>query len=486
MPAVQIGRKKELVMSNLFRAMETRDAFTENGMITHSSSGKNVLDLFYKMGGWRGQDVSVIEPVLIKAFCSDALLTTKAIFYNRDIRGGQGERNTFRHMFKWLCLNYPDVAILNLPNVPFYGRWDDILVALDTPIKISALKVIAEALTSGDALCAKWMPRDNKKNRKYAFQIMEFMGLKPKEYRKLLVRLTNVVETAMCRRKWTLIDYSKIPSNAISKYRKAFYRNDITRFKTWVERVASGDKTVKINAGAIFPHDIARKFITNTRMSLTEEQMVNEQWKALPNYIKEGDSFIPVCDVSGSMNGLPLEVCVSLGIYLSERNKSIFKDGFITFSGNPTLQILSGSLKERVRQLKTAHWQMNTNLEKVFSLILDSAKRAGLSNADMPKNVLILSDMQFDECVTTHGASAMDMIRRKYSIAGYTVPNVIFWNLRTSEGVPAKFDENGTALVSGFSPSAMENLLGGNMNPESAMLKKLNSPRYERVTVWKR
>ena len=178
--------------------------------------------------------------------------------------------------------------------------------------------------------------------------------------------------------------------------------------------------------------------------------------------------------VSGSMEGTPMEVSVALGIYLSERNVGPFKDGFITFSANPKLQILNGTLSQRVSQLARSQWDMNTNLESVFKLILSTAKKHGLSNRDLPKNIIILSDMQFDRCVYGSSKSAMDMIRSMYSSAGYTVPNVIFWNLRTSTGVPVKSTESGVALVSGFSPSIMKTLLGGNTNPMKVMLSTLS------------
>ena len=131
--------------------------------------------------------------------------------------------------------------------------------------------------------------------------------------------------------------------------------------------------------------------------------------------------------------------------------------------------------------MKTAQWDMNTNLEAVFRLILSKAIAGKVSEENMPSEILILSDMQFDQAIRNNDASAMDMIRGMYSQAGYTVPNIIFWNLRTSSGVPVKFDESGTALVSGFSPSIMKSLLGGSITPMNMMLSVLDSERYSVV-----
>ncbi len=468
-------------MNRLFSAVTTKDVLTENGMPTHSTSSNYILDMFFKMGGSRGMSEADIINMFERALNENSLLTTKALFYNRDIREGQGERRSFRVMFRHLCNYHTDIAKRNLHLVPVFGRWDDLLVSYDTPVWEYTSDLILSALKSGDKLCAKWMPRENKKNGNIAKDLAYIWGLSPKKYRTLLSGNTEVVESLMCSGVWELIDYNKVPSVAISKYRGAFYKHDDIGFPVWIESLSKPESGNKIHAGAIFPHDIVAK-IMDYRNSLSDRNMLNEQWKALPDFVKDGTSFIPVCDVSGSMNGIPMAVSIALGIYLSERNKSIFKNGFITFSGRPTLQILSGDLFSRVSQLSRSQWEMNTNLEAVFNLILKKAIENHLEDSDLPKNILILSDMQFDACTKNNDDSVMDMIKRKYNRYGYTVPGVIFWNLRTSSGVPVKSTESGVALVSGFSPSVMTNILGGEFTPMSIMLKTLNSERYNIVT----
>jgi hypothetical protein len=459
---------------SLFKAITTRDTFTENGMVTHSTSSNYVLDMFFKMGGSRGMSEDDLENMFERALNENKLLATKALFYNRDIRGGQGERRSFRIMFKHLCDYYPNIARRNLHLVPEYGRWDDLFVGIGSVVTGDIVDFILSALKSGDKLCAKWMPRDNKSQGKTAKFLMESFGLSSKDYRKLLAGNTEVVENLMCKNEWTHINYNHVPSVAINKYRTAFYRHDGERFPAWIESLKKPESGNKIHADAIFPHDIVKRIGR-------DNALLEAQWKALPNYVSEGRMILPVCDVSGSMTGEPMDVCVSLGIYLSERNIGPFKDGFITFSAKPSLQILTGNLESRIRQLKTAHWMTNTNLNAVFDLILRKSIESRLSQNDMPSDILILSDMQFDACVTNKSNTAMDMIRGKYLDAGYNIPNVIFWNLRTSDGVPVKFDERGTALVSGFSPSIMKSLLGGDITPVAMMMKVLNSERYSLI-----
>lgn len=455
------------------------DTRTENAMPTHSTSGSYVLDMFYQMGGSRNLSEAQLSNMLYHAWLEDNLLTLKAVFYNRDVRGGQGERRSFRMFIRWLSENHPTVMRKNLSLVPYFGRWDDIFATFGTEIEPLSLVYIATSLREGDGLCAKWMPREGKRGyAEYGNKVRKYMGLTERSYRKMLADLTKVVETQMCENEWSAIKYEAVPSVAHNKYRRAFGRHDPYRYGQYIEKALKGE--VKINAGAIFPHDIVRNILNHRDAN---PNSVQAQWNALPNYVPEGQSFIPVCDVSGSMSGLPMEVCISLGIYLSERNTGEFKDAFITFSAKPRMQVLKGNLVSRVGQLKTAHWDMNTDLEAVFKLILDTAIAHGLDDSELPKNILIISDMQFDQCVRQPQDNVFQMIRRMYEEAGYTLPQVIFWNLRTSVGTPVKYNQQGTAMVSGFSPSVMSGLLSGDLSPMTAMLKILNSERYSVVTL---
>ena len=467
---------------NLFRAISTNDEVTENGMPTNSTSSNFVLDLFFKVGGSRGMSDRDIISMFSRAISENPLLATKCLFYSRDIRGGMGERRAFRVMFNWLCMNYPEIAKRNLHLIPEYGRFDDLFSARFTPVWSIVEDFLLSALKSGDKLASKWMPRENKSGKEIAESLMADWEITPKQYRKLLSGNTQVVENLMCSNKWGKVNYNHVPSKAVNQYRNAFSRHDPERFVAWLESLKKPESGNKIHAGAIFPHDIVKTYIRGGR----QDEVLEAQWKAQPNYLPEGRRILPVCDVSGSMStfdGLPMEVSISLGIYLAERNVGPFKDGFITFSNRPELQILSGkTLYSRVSQLHRAHWEMNTNLESVFSLILDRAVKFNLKIEDMPTDILILSDMQFDAAVRSSD-SAIQMIKRKYDNAGYDTPNVIFWNLRTSNGIPVKFDEKGTALVSGFSPNIMKSLLGGELTPEFMMLKVLNSERYSKILI---
>ena len=331
-------------------------------------------------------------------------------------------------------------------------------------------------------LLAKWLSRKG-----YEFnKVRKYLGLNPKEYRKLIVGLSNTVEQKMCSKDWDAITYPHVPSVAMNKYRKAFLKNDTNRFNEFIGLVHEGKEEIK--AGVLFPHQLYQAYKRNE-----DQKAVEAQWMNLPDYMADStEKILPICDVSGSMDtGLgsskvtPMDVSVALGVYISERNKSIFKDAFITFSSNPKMQYLRGSLYERLRQLHSAEWSMSTNLEAVYKLILNTATKNNLAESDMPTKLLIISDMEFNSCAQNGSDTALSMIGKMYSDAGYKMPEIIFWNVNGRLGnVPSKFTQKGVGVVSGFSPSILKSILQGNIDtPEILMLRTVMSERYTPITV---
>jgi hypothetical protein len=310
----------------------------------------------------------------------------------------------------------------------------------------------------------------------------------PKQYRKSLVALTKVVETQMCANDWDNINFSHVPSVAARQYKKAFNRHT-PAFAEYVAKLVAKDPTVKVNASAIYPHDVLKGIAHSyVKFDKSETDHVIAQWDALPNYVGDA-SILPIVDVSGSMTCPAgkntqvrcLDVAVSLGLYLADKNKGVFKDTFLTFSSKPELVTLKGNIVQKVEQMSKSNWDMSTDLHAAMSKILDVAVKGNVPASDMPAMLLILSDMQFNYCARFDD-TAMQMIERKFADAGYTVPQVVFWNLNSSDNVPVKADKSGAALVSGFSPSIMTALLSADLDqftPEGIMLKTVMVPRYD-------
>ena len=456
---------------------------TDNGMVTNPTTLNSCVDLFFSIGAMRGKSKDKVISLFNEAYEENPLVASKVLFWTRDVRSGAGERQIFRDILSHLVTTSPQTVRKNIGLIPEFGRWDDVLVLIGTELEGEAFTLIKTALINEDGLCAKWIPRKGD----VANKLRKLFKMTPKEYRKMLVNLTNVVESKMCSNKWGDIDYSKLPSLASSRYQKSFLSNDYKRYEDYKKALIDG--TAKVNAGAVYPYDII-KSINNGGDKVVSEK----QWESLPNWMENSSELIlPVVDVSGSMccpagNNEKLscmDVAISLGMYISERNEGNFKDSFITFSNNPQLQYLTGGLSERLEQLRSADWGMSTDLEAVFNLILNQAKTFDIPQDKMPTKIMILSDMQFNEATRRGDMGANPMIDTMYEEAGYKKPDIVYWNLNsTGANFPVEFNENGTALVSGFSPSILKSILGGkNMTPESILMDTVNDERYSVITI---
>lgn len=472
----------------LTEALKMNGTTTENGMSTNTTSLNFNVDLFFKGGAMRAADETSIISLVSKAWAEDPTTCLRILFWIRDVRGGAGERRFFRIAIKYISDKDPQGMADILGLIPEYGRWDDLLIFEDTHSEEFALSLIDAALTDGNGLCAKWMPRKGS----FAAKLRTFMGLTPKAYRKRLVELTKVVETQMCANDWDSINYEHVPSLAMSRYGKAFGKHTPDRFHGYIQSLQKGE--AKINTAAVYPYDITKALFKNAA--------AEEQWKALPNYLEGStERILPLVDVSGSMgtscggNLTCMDVAISLGLYISERNEGPFKDHFITFSATPQLKHLVGSLKDRFNQLSRSDWGMNTNLESAYKLILNQAVKHKVPQDEMPTQILVLSDMEFDEATSTRSGwynsdkvsawnpTAQEMVKKMFSDAGYEMPNIVYWNIQSrGENVPVRFDESGTALISGFSPSIMTSLLSGStMTPVGIMMETIGKERYSRI-----
>ena len=474
---------------------------TTNGCVAHKSTMDSVLDLFVKL--------PVSEPDQAKqlfaaAWAVQPELALRVLFYARDIRGGQGRRAVFRTVLSDLATSESSLVERLLPLVAEYGRYDDLLCLEGTPVWDSVLHYVQvqleadmDALLAGEhvSLLAKWLPSANascRDTRRLAKAICSYLGWTEREYRKSIVPLRThlrIVEQAMCAQQWDTIDYSSVPSKAMHRYRNSFRQHDGERFQGFLDAVSRGEQT--INSSTLYPHELVLPYLENmwsmeTTTTTANDAVLDLQWSSLPNYMADKPfKGLVVADVSGSMfcNGnLPIANSIALAMYIAERNDcEAFRNKFLTFSQSPSLQSVTGStLGERVRNLSQADWGMNTDLGLVFASILENAKRYEVSPADMPESLIIVSDMQFDRCVT-HDDTALDDIKRQYADAGYTTPHVVFWNVAGTTNVPMTIHESGATLVSGYSPSILTAVLGGATTPQDLLDAAVNCERYDAI-----
>lgn len=497
-------------MENKFMNALKEDAnftLTENGSVTHRSTMNGLMDLFALGGAYRNRSEADCITLFEKAFQENEVYALRCLFYLRDIRGGQGERRFFRVVARHLANKHTAAMRRNLEYVVEMGRWDDLYAFVGTPLEQAALHFMYRQLaldveSKTPSLMAKWLKSENASSpetRRLGTKTRQAFKMTSREYRKTLSILRErirIVERLMSENRWDEIEFDKIPSKAGLKYRNAFARRDIIKAK--YEAFAKSEKT-EVNAGALYPHDIARQAFRADRMSLEapERLMLQKYWDALPDYYNgRQENGIAVVDVSGSMSGTPMEAAVSMGAYIADKARGPFKNHFITFSGSPELVEFTGAdITDKFNRCIRANWGMNTNLEGVFDLLLNTALKHNTPAEDMPERIYIFSDMEFDRCMCSgatfrghwapNGASLhsgaevetlMETVAKKWRAHGYKLPSVIFWNLNArNNNIPAIGD--GFSYVSGFSPVMIETILSGKDGLD-LVLEKLNTERY--------
>ncbi|MBQ6509512.1 MAG: DUF2828 family protein [Flexilinea sp.] len=472
---------------------EANKTRTENYAMTLRSSGSENVDLFASIGALRSASDEEIVRRFIKAWADDREIAMKILFYARDIRGGLGERRVFRVILTALASLAPESVRKNITLIPEYGRWDDLLVLLGTPCEADALAFIREQLTedlnkmeAGEpvSLLAKWLPSINassEETREQAKTVAKAAGMDAAKYRKTLSALRaaiKILENNLREKDYTF-DYSQQPSKAMFKYRKAFNRNDAERYSAFLSKVEKGE--AEIHTGTLMPYELVHSALR--RPEAAERKTLDVTWKALEDYT-DGRNALVVVDGSGSMYGygnpLPIEIAMSLGIYFAERNTGLFHDHFITFSTNPQLvQIKGADLTERVLYCKTFNEVANTNIQKVFELILYTAAAHHMPQSEMPETLYIISDMEFDYCTNDADETNFDYAKKLYASHGYRLPQVVFWNVQSrQQQVPVKQNEQGVMLVSGCSPRIFSMVISNELDPYQFMMQTIGSERY--------
>ena len=506
-------------MNQLLNGLKNQSNFTltENGGITHKTTKSMLLDMFAMGAAMRNRSDNDVILMFKNAYEENPEYALKCLFYHRDCRGGSGERRFFRVCMNWLAKTHPDAAKRNMQYVAEYGRWDDLYTFIDTPLSVEALEIIKKQFVldlscETPSLLAKWMKSENASSyetKRLAGITREYLGLSHKEYRKALSVLRkriNVLERLMSAGKWDEIEFDKIPSKAGLIYKNAFARRDIIKKK--YEAFAK-DTNTKVNAGTLYPYEVVEKalHIRNNGNSYgfswtddsTDRAMVNKYWANLTDYFNGANlNALAVVDTSSSMHGTPINVAISLGMYCAEHAGGPFANHYISFASKPQLIECEGiDFVDKVHRIYKTNLVDNTNIEAVFDLLLDTAKRNNCSQDDLPQNILVISDMEFDSAaggssyydyrmnryVRTSGMTranaetVMEGVTRKWAAAGYKMPHLIYWNVDARQNNIPMLGNGPISYVSGFSPSIFQTIVTGKTGYQ-LMLEVLDGVRY--------
>ena len=489
---------------------------TENGALAHRTTNSAVYDMFAMGAAYRPRSDEDVILLFKNAYEENAELAMKCLFYIRDCRGGQGERRFFRICMKWLANNHPEAVRRNFEYISEYGRWDDLYIFVDTPIEDEMFELIKHQLEidmsdimngtdkTGISLLAKWLKSENAsaaETKRLAKKTREYLGISAATYRKTLSKLRErikVLERLMSANRWDEIDFSKIPSKAGLIYKNAFARRDIIakKYETFAK-----DKNTTVNAKTLYPYEVVAKALNGfnrywNRCSLSDvdRAMINKYWENLPDYLNGSDcSMMCVIDTSGSMTGnyaaAPINVAISLGLYCAERMTGPFANHYISFASRPQLIKTEGiDFVDKVRRIYQTNLIDNTNLEAVFDLLLNTAIKKGVKESDIPKTIVVISDMEIDSGTSSwrgtghkwsekSAATEMEKIRQKWASYSLELPKLIYWNVSARHNTILDAGPN-VSFVSGMSPVIFKQVLTGKTGWD-LMIETICSKRYE-------
>ena len=487
----------------------TNTKYTENGARAYSTTGKALLDLFSQIGSLRSRTEQEIVSKYAAAFAADPMLATKMLFYAGNVRGGLGERRTFRICLRWLAKNHANIVIKNAALIPHFNRWDSMFVLIGTPAEVEMWKIISDQLNTDMAavaasrsgrkiqpisLLAKWMPTEtasSAETRALARKCMTNLGLTPRAYRKVLSALRKylkVVETSMSAQEWEAIQYAQVPSYAMKNYRKAFAKHDPNGFSAYKASLVKGE--TKVNASTLYPYDLVAQYTKRGgywgRCRVSADDVIEAQWRALPNYVKGENNILVMADVSGSMSGRPMDTSISLATYFSQHNKGDYHNLYMTFTDRPHfIELREGAtLAECVSRVMATDVGYNTNLEAAFDYILQHAISHGVSDEELPRALVVVSDMEIDRYMRQNKMGFVDAMRAKFARHGYTLPKLILWNVEARNDTFLTKQED-VLCVSGQSASTFRELCG-NLDGKTAwdlMLETLDNKMYDCITI---
>lgn len=492
---------KFVAATNAVATMNGVKTYTENGAVARNSTGSALLDLYGTIGAMRSRTEEDIVSAFKRAYKENPLYATKMLFYARNFRGGSGlgERNTARICMKWVAENHSRTMERNLSNVVKFGRVDDLYVFVGTPVE-NAMWAYMKAVIYNDlqnmknhksaSLAAKWLKSINTssaESRALGRKTAAAFGLTEPQYRKMLSTMRkylDVVEVAMSSNKWDSINYEAVPSYAMKKYKKAFKTHCPNLFENYLSKIERGE--AKINAGTLYPYDLVKPYIH----SRNEDRVIEAQWNSLPNYIEGRNNVLVMADVSGSMTCdacRPMAASVGLAIYFAERNHGDFKNLYMTFSSNPSYIKINpnSSLCSKVRAVMNTGVGYSTNLEKAFMKVLDTATFNRIPQEDMPKAIVVISDMEIDKYHRGYGLDFVTEMVGRFRSRGYEMPKLVLWNVEARNNTFHAAKTNPyVQFASGSAASTFKAILETiGLNAYEAMMKTLNDKMYDSVVL---
>lgn len=505
--------------SSFINALSKKNCQTWNGAISNSTTGSSLVDYFAKCGSYRNRPQEQVDADMASIFAEDETLALKMVFYNRlitrkpkleeieKVQRGCGNRDEFFKSLIWLKNNKPDLLYKNLWLLPQIGSWRDLwtfspITKLDADLDLDHIfSMIKAGLVSKDsrALIAKYLPKirtgkafkytdRHRKLNDFARKFCKYMGWTEKEYRRFKSNPENCAhlwQRQMSANEWQDIDFNKIPGKALFNLVSRTGKDKLTTLQRHQleEKYVEWIKTKPVAKFTGYVYELYNAAKKNTR-NLAQRHTYNAQFNQLletaksdinPELLEKG--VLCALDTSGSMeagywgncfteNNLgPIDICVGLGIFFSKFLKGKFADNVIMFDNHSRLVKLQGEFCDRVDQIKNeaTAWG-GTNFQSVIGEIVRVRKQnPDIPVEDYPQILLVVSDMEMNIAEYTNTETNYETAMKKLAKVGLPKMTIIWWQVSGGKTTdfPSTLDDEGTVLISGFDPSIVTAILGG-------------------------
>jgi hypothetical protein len=488
---------------------------TENGELAVDKTMSACVDFIGRAGAMRIYSDKTIISLFKDAWKENSTYALRLLFYVRDFRDnhGMGERHIFQVILKYLADEYPKVVTNNLWAISEFGYSKDLYCLIGTKCEDAMwsymktqfeLDYLNMKNNGHVSLLAKWIATpdaSSRHTRKLGIMTARHMGYNHRtmrEYKKKLRALRKYLdlpEIKMSANQWDKIEYSKCASRAILFHKDAFRRHDSERWEEYLYNVNKGIE--KIHTGQLNPVEVINRYWLNSEDLDKPDSDLEVIWNNLPPLVQDNANVLVVADTSGSMfssqygSVRPIAASVGLAIYFAKNLHGVLKNKFMTFSMEPEFISFDDQddLSDMISKVKNANWDYNTNIESAFILLLNTALKYHISQEDMPKAIMIISDMQFDRSVYSAYDDEdrnlfTDKMRKLYTEYNYKLPHIIYWNVTGSPTFHAFSDTENVSMVSGYSPNVFNQMISSiNATPMQYVLDIVNDPRYEDIVV---
>lgn len=506
-------------MKNKFlKAAYQFDTYTENGALSHSTTGSALLDYFSKCGTYRQREAEEVAADISAIWDESPTLALKIIFYNRlitrqqkgflateKVQKGQGNRSEFRQAIAYLARYRSNSFYKNLWLVPVCGTWKDLWH--EDLIDVLDLGKVFELIQKGLSddynreLLAKYLPRIRSKSNtfnerherlnRFAYALIKYLGWTPVSYRKFKAAgQAHRFQQHLSQGTPDQLQFNTIPGKALFQMVNNKGKDGLTtlerngldkRYLNWIMEQPTAKftgyvyelmKHVSANMTSAQSYTLNKQFNGLIELAQKDQSIQENVWCALDT---SGSMTAPVADTTA------YDICISLGVYFATLNEGAFKDHVVLFDSRSELKQLYGDFTDKVMQIRSTKtaWGSTNFMSVIEEIVRTRQQQPNIPVEDFPTTLLVVSDMQFDPAGANVQSNYQYAMQKLRAVGLPEIRIVWWWVTGRGTDFPNKLDDTGVILIGGFDGAILSSLLGEEPTEENPTDKGSKRTAYE-------